>query len=115
MCATDVDFAPDGSLVMSDWVDGWAQPGKGRLYGLTFPDMAGRPDLEETRALLAADLKAGASPASSEDAIDDLYNEIAAKNGVDLDERVLDDDANPDVMFQPPPVDPSTPPAAQTA
>jgi len=56
MCATDVDFAPDGSLVMSDWVDGWAQPGKGRLYGLTFPDMAGRPDLEETRALLAADL-----------------------------------------------------------
>ena len=30
-------------------------------------------------ALLAADLKAGASPASSEDAMDDLYNEIAAK------------------------------------
>jgi len=69
----------------------------------------------EEAALLAADLKAGASPASSEDAMDDLYNEIAAKNGVDLDERVLDDDANPDVMFQPPPVDPSTPPAAQTA
>jgi hypothetical protein len=48
----------------------------------------------EEAALLAADLKAGASPASSEDAMDDLYNEIAAKNGVDLDERVLDDDAN---------------------
>ena len=69
----------------------------------------------EEAALLAADLKAGASPASSEDAMDDLYNEIAAKNGVDLDERVLDDDANDNVMFQPPPVDPSTPPAAQTA
>jgi hypothetical protein len=69
----------------------------------------------EEAALLAADLKAGASPASSEDAMDDLYNEIAAKNGVDLDERVLDDEANDNVMFQPPPVDPSTPPAAQTA
>ena len=41
-------------------------------------------------ALLAADLKAGASPASSEDAMDDLYNEIAAKNGVNLDEQAID-------------------------
>jgi quinoprotein glucose dehydrogenase len=56
MCATDVDFAPDGSLVMSDWVDGWAQPGKGRLYAITFPDMAGREDLEETRRIIAEDL-----------------------------------------------------------
>lgn len=56
MCVTDVDFAPDGGLVMSDWVDGWAQPGKGRLYELTWPDMAGRPDLVETKKLIAEDL-----------------------------------------------------------
>ncbi len=56
MCVTDVDFAPDGGLVMSDWVDGWAQPGKGRLYELTFPDMAGRADLKETQKLIAEDL-----------------------------------------------------------
>ncbi|MEQ9410407.1 MAG: PQQ-dependent sugar dehydrogenase [Fuerstiella sp.] len=30
--ATDVDFAPDGSLYVSDWVNGWVGEGKGRLY-----------------------------------------------------------------------------------
>lgn len=30
--ATDVDFAPDGSLYVSDWVNGWLGEGKGRLY-----------------------------------------------------------------------------------
>lgn len=30
--ATDVDFAPDGSLYVSDWVNGWNGEGKGRLY-----------------------------------------------------------------------------------
>ena len=77
-------------------------------------------------ALLAADLKAGASPASSEDAMDDLYNEIAAKNGVNLDEQAIDgtvppssfepshaSSGDPNVMFQPPPVEPMKPPAAQ--
>ena len=78
-------------------------------------------------ALLAADLKAGASPASSEDAMDDLYNEIAAKNGVNLDEQAIDSGippssfegshassaSDPNVMFQPPPVEPMKPPAAQ--
>ena len=77
-------------------------------------------------ALLAADLKAGASPASSEDAMDDLYNEIAAKNGVNLDEQAIDgtvppssfegshaSSSDPNVMFQPPPVEPMKPPAAQ--
>ena len=29
---TDVDFAPDGSLYVSDWVNGWVGEGKGRLY-----------------------------------------------------------------------------------
>lgn len=30
--ATDVDFAPDGSLYVSDWVNGWSGEGKGRMY-----------------------------------------------------------------------------------
>ena len=30
--ATDVDFAPDASIVVSDWVNGWNGEGKGRLY-----------------------------------------------------------------------------------
>ncbi|MEZ6126296.1 MAG: HEAT repeat domain-containing protein [Planctomycetaceae bacterium] len=29
---TDLDFAPDGSLFVSDWVNGWTGEGKGRLY-----------------------------------------------------------------------------------
>ena len=30
--ATDVTFAPNGSLIVSDWVNGWNGEGKGRLY-----------------------------------------------------------------------------------
>jgi len=33
--ATDVDFGPDGSLYVSDWVEGWNVTGKGRIYKLT--------------------------------------------------------------------------------
>jgi quinoprotein glucose dehydrogenase len=32
--ATDCDFGPDGALWWSDWVDGWATTGKGRIYRL---------------------------------------------------------------------------------
>jgi quinoprotein glucose dehydrogenase len=32
--ATDVDFGYDGRMYLSDWVDGWGQNGKGRLYRL---------------------------------------------------------------------------------
>ena len=37
---TDVDFAPDGGLYVSDWVDGWGMPGKGRLWRLFDPARA---------------------------------------------------------------------------
>ncbi len=30
--ATDLAFAPDGGMVISDWVNGWNGEGKGRLY-----------------------------------------------------------------------------------
>ncbi|MEM9380498.1 MAG: HEAT repeat domain-containing protein [Planctomycetota bacterium] len=31
---TDVDFGPDGDMYVSDWVDGWNQTGKGRVWRL---------------------------------------------------------------------------------
>lgn len=34
--ATDVDFGYDGKMYITDWVDGWDGPGKGRIY--TFAD-----------------------------------------------------------------------------
>lgn len=33
--ATDVDFGYDGQMYLTDWVQGWDGPGKGRLYRLT--------------------------------------------------------------------------------
>jgi len=30
--ATDVDFAPDGSVFVSDWVNGWGLTGRGRMW-----------------------------------------------------------------------------------
>lgn len=38
MLVTDVCFAPDGSMLASDWVSGWVGDGKGRIYRATFPD-----------------------------------------------------------------------------
>ncbi|MEZ6017742.1 MAG: PQQ-dependent sugar dehydrogenase [Planctomycetota bacterium] len=32
---TDVDFGPDGALYASDWVAGWGQPLKGRVWRIT--------------------------------------------------------------------------------
>ena len=47
---TDVDFAPDGGLYVSDWVDGWGMPGKGRLWRLFDP--ARTAAARETKRLL---------------------------------------------------------------
>ena len=56
--ATDVDVAPDGSLCVLDWVDGWTKTGKGRVYRLRRDGTAADAALgRETAALLAADLR----------------------------------------------------------
>ncbi|MBC8028390.1 MAG: HEAT repeat domain-containing protein [Steroidobacteraceae bacterium] len=54
---TDVMFGPDGKLWISDWVDGWPKPGKGRMYSIS-PE---KPDAETARvsAELAKILAAG--------------------------------------------------------
>jgi quinoprotein glucose dehydrogenase len=47
---TDVDFAPDGNLYVSDWVNGWGMTGKGRLYRVTTDAFA--EERAEIRGLL---------------------------------------------------------------
>ncbi len=49
---TDVDFGPDGALYFSDWVHGWNQTGKGRIYRLTHADVSERAAVREVERLL---------------------------------------------------------------
>lgn len=55
--ATDVDFAPDGSMYVSDWVSGWNKTGKGRIYRVRTPQMANDMALRNGANLLAANLR----------------------------------------------------------
>jgi quinoprotein glucose dehydrogenase len=51
--ATDADFGVDGGLYLTDWVEGWAVTGKGRIYRV-LEDEVSNPDLvEQTKTLLA--------------------------------------------------------------
>ncbi len=36
--ATDCAFAPDGSLLLTDWVEGWSALGRGRIYRVRSPE-----------------------------------------------------------------------------
>ena len=51
--ATDCAFGPDGALYVTDWVEGWPKPGKGRIYRLSSPDDENSTALRETAATLA--------------------------------------------------------------
>jgi len=50
---TDVAFANDGSVLVSDWTEGWAPSGKGRLYRLSDPHQPDKALAQETKRLLA--------------------------------------------------------------
>jgi len=50
---TDCDFGPDGALWFSDWVYGWEQTGKGRLYRCLDEQAQASALVAETRAILA--------------------------------------------------------------
>ena len=52
--ATDGDWGPDGAFYVLDWVEGWNQNGKGRLYKMTHEQGSKAPIVAETRKLLAA-------------------------------------------------------------
>jgi quinoprotein glucose dehydrogenase len=54
MLTTDVDFGVDGGIYFSDWVQGWAQPLKGRVYRVHAPALAEDALIAETKAILAA-------------------------------------------------------------
>ena len=49
---TDVDFGPDGSLYVSDWVESWDGAGVGRIYRIYDPTMANDPLVRQTTDLL---------------------------------------------------------------
>ena len=53
ICVTDVEFSPDGRVFVSDWVDGWAMPGKGRLYRIYDETIVQSPLVLQTKKLLA--------------------------------------------------------------
>ncbi|MCB9910014.1 MAG: ThuA domain-containing protein [Planctomycetes bacterium] len=50
--ATDVTFGPDGSLYLSDWVEGWTGAGKGRIYRMQDPTLAGTDEVQNTAKIL---------------------------------------------------------------
>ena len=51
--ATDCDFGPDGGFYLSDWVEGWGMPGKGRIYRFADAQAAKKPAVAEVKKLLA--------------------------------------------------------------
>ncbi len=53
--ATDVDFAADGGVLLTDWVHGWGMTGRGRVFRVAAPDRATDDRIAEVKALLAAD------------------------------------------------------------
>ena len=65
--ATDLDFAADGSLLVSDWVNGWDGEGKGRLYRFRH-DAAAESEAGDVSSLLTQSLE----PLTN-DALADLF------------------------------------------
>ncbi len=59
---TDCDFGPDGALYFSDWVSGWGQTGKGRIYRAFDPRLAQSKDVLDVKRLLNEGLSKRAEP-----------------------------------------------------
>ncbi|MGB6042123.1 MAG: HEAT repeat domain-containing protein, partial [Pirellulales bacterium] len=57
LLATDVDFGPDGSIYVSDWVEGWDGTGKGRIYRFVDPTTSNDPQRREVQQLLSEGLE----------------------------------------------------------
>ncbi|HTI70417.1 MAG TPA: HEAT repeat domain-containing protein [Candidatus Limnocylindria bacterium] len=49
----DVTFPPFGGVIVADWVQGWDKTGKGRLWHITDPSLAGDPQIATIKRLLA--------------------------------------------------------------
>ncbi|HHM12697.1 MAG TPA: c-type cytochrome, partial [Planctomycetaceae bacterium] len=50
--ATDLDFGPDSSLYVADWVNGWEGLGRGRIYRLSHKQHGASEQVKEVHALL---------------------------------------------------------------
>lgn len=57
LLVTDCDFAPDGGLYVSDWVEGWAKPTKGRIYRVTHEQASQQPVVAEVKRLLGEGMR----------------------------------------------------------
>ncbi|MEO6329511.1 MAG: HEAT repeat domain-containing protein [Ginsengibacter sp.] len=53
--ATGMDFGPDGSIYIADWIDGWDAKSFGRIWKLDDNNAAALPERLQTKSLLAAD------------------------------------------------------------
>ena len=53
--ATDITFGPDGSLFISDWVNGWDGLGKGRIYRFYDPEFYESDAVKDVKKRLAVD------------------------------------------------------------
>jgi quinoprotein glucose dehydrogenase len=51
--ATDCEFGPDGAFYISDWVNGWDQTGKGRIYKIADPKLAKDPAVLAVKKIIA--------------------------------------------------------------
>lgn len=51
--ATGIDFGPDGSLYMSDWIEGWSLKQKGRVWKLDTPETTNNAARKDTQTRLA--------------------------------------------------------------
>jgi quinoprotein glucose dehydrogenase len=54
---TDIAFGPDGAAYVSDWVEGWTQPNKGRIYKVSHPALATNALAGEVKQLLGQGLR----------------------------------------------------------
>jgi len=54
--ATDVEFGPDGSIYISDWVNGWNGEGKGRIHRFYSEEIAKSEVSQQVKKLLAEGL-----------------------------------------------------------
>ncbi|MEW4528571.1 PVC-type heme-binding CxxCH protein [Maioricimonas sp. JC845] len=52
--ATDVDFGYDGKMYVTDWVDGWNGPGKGRVYKFSWPELPSTDVVKQVGERMAA-------------------------------------------------------------
>jgi quinoprotein glucose dehydrogenase len=59
--ATDVEFAPDGGMYVSDWVHGWTVTGRGRVWRISDPALRASPLAANTHQLLSEGFEARSS------------------------------------------------------